>query len=242
MVLVCASVWSIALHQPDGHLHIQVLRAGEESTLVLQTPRGKTLVFDPGKQVNELSAALSCDLSPWNYSIDEVWLTNRDAGKNLQSLNERTAIRKIILTPPAYITGAEDAPLVLPQGMEIIKLKTAQTYEVEPGVTLTMVAEDGTSAALCLEYSSLRLLIPGGVDYALIREQAPAALESPTVLVLTPEDISYIPARVWTALDPRVILWNSTALAPAEDWPGLDVYSRVEVISEGESFQVNASQ
>ncbi len=242
LLLVAVSVWSIALHKPDGRLHLRVLRAGEGSVLVLQTPQGKTLVINPGKQVNELSAALGRDLSPWNYNIDEVWLTNRKSAGNLGALNERILVKKVLLTAPVYVTGAYDKPLILPEGMTKTKVKTMKAYTVEPGVTLTVVAEDGNSAALYLEYGSLRLLIPNGVDYALIREHSPAVLQSPTVLVLAPEDTSYIPTRVWTDLSPKVVVWNSVALSPDEEWSGVDVYDRVEVASDGKTFEMDLSR
>ena len=112
-------------------------------------------------------------------------------------------------------------------------------YTVETGVTLTVVTEDGEGAALFLEYGSLRVLIPNGVDYALIHEQAPAALQTPTVLVLAPEDVSYIPSRVWTDLEPQVVLWNSPALSPDTSWMGADAYNRVEVVSDSTEYSLN---
>lgn len=239
LLLLAVSVWSMALHKPDGQMHLRVVRTGEESVLVLQTPQGQTLLLNPGKKENELSAAIGYDLSPWNFDIDEVWLTNRESGAELGALNERILVKKVILTAPVYVTGADDAPLVIPQGVEKSRLKTMELYTVEAGLTLTVVAEDGDSAALYLEYGSLRVLIPNGVDYALIHEQAPAALQTPTVLVLAPEDVSYIPPRVWTDLEPQVVLWNSPALSPDTSWMGADAYNRVEVVSDSTEYSLN---
>ena len=37
---------------------------------------------------------------------------------------------------------------------------------IEPGIWLTLVAEDLNGTAVLLEYGNLRVLIPNGVDYA----------------------------------------------------------------------------
>ncbi len=110
LVLGCFSVWSMVLHRPDGRLHLDLVRAGDESALVLRTPDGQTLVFDPGGNVNELSAAVSSSLSPWAFRVDEVWLTHAAPARALELLDERIPVTAVVLVPVVYQAGADRKP------------------------------------------------------------------------------------------------------------------------------------
>jgi hypothetical protein len=82
----------------------------------------------------------------------------------------------------------------------------------------------------------VKILIPNGVDYALISQQDASALEGLSILILKEADISYIPLRVWQARQPRVVLWNSPSLSPVADWQSLDLSSRISIVSDGEDI------
>jgi len=242
LILACAAAWSIALHQPDGRLHLLLLRTGDQSALMLLTPEGKTIVFDPGDKANELSAAVSREISPWNFDIDQVWLSSRASAGALDQLIERIPVRQVVLPPSVYQAAARQSPLELPPGIKLVKLNPSTPFPVEADLRIEVVAEDTSSAAFYLVYRDLRVLIPNGVDYALIREVNPSVLSGLTVLILAPDDLSYIPPRVWTALEPAVILWNSTALSPDPAWPGLDAGSRVEFTTDGSQYVINTGK
>ena len=77
------------------------------------------------------------------------------------------------------------------------------------------------------------MLIPNGVDFALIKESSPAAMMGVTVLILNEDDISYIPPRVWEGLQPDLVLWNSVSVSPIETWYGVDSTDQINLISDG---------
>ncbi|KAF0111281.1 MAG: competence protein ComEC [Chloroflexi bacterium] len=244
VLLLCGSVtvWSIYLHRPDGNLHVTLLRTGEDATLFLQTPGGKTVVFDPRGSVNELSAALSRDLTPWDYRLDSVLLTDRSSADELSQLSARLPVNEVLLAPAIYRATNTKFPVILPENIALDKLTSGETVEIGPGVTLTLVAENANGTALLLEHKNIKLLIPNGVDYALIKESAPESMQTLTALVLTPDDISYIPPRVWLQLNPAVILWNSPTLSPFVNSIGVDESTRVSLTSDGVEYWVQASR
>jgi hypothetical protein len=86
---------------------------------------------------------------------------------------------------------------------------------------------------LLLRYGSLRVLIPNGVDYAEINASLPEALTNLTVLILSPEDVSYIPPRVWRNLNAQAILWRDRGVSPFENSVGIDAFSEIHLISDG---------
>lgn len=227
------SVWSIILHRPDGNLHINLLRAGEDSVLMLATPSGKTVLFDPGKEVNEISTTVSHQLSPWNSKIDLAWLSSAPSARYLGELDERIPVKSVVLPPVVYRAGAESSPVTIPSNLTSIKLKSGEGLEIDESMTVHVVAESADAAALLVKYDHIKMLIPNGVDFALIKEVDPTALSGLSVLVLNESDISYIPPRVWQALEPRVVLWNSPALCPVEGWLNLEQSGNISIISDG---------
>jgi hypothetical protein len=72
------------------------------------------------------------------------------------------------------------------------------------------------------------------VDYALLKEKYPGKMQRPDILVLTPEDISYIPPRLWTELEPGLILWNSLEISPFTSSLYTTAASDVELIIDGD--------
>ncbi len=238
LITACLAIWSVFDHLPDGSLHISFIRVEDTSAFILRDPQGKTLVFDPDESVNELSAEVSRDLSPWNFKIDEVWITDRASVKNLELLLERIPVTKSVLAPHVYLAGADQRPVQIPSEIEAVKLSPYEQVAYPSGLTIRIAAETADKAALFIEYGELRMLIPNGVDFAVIRETNPDLLDNLSFLVLREEDISYIPPRVWQALTAEVTLWNSPAVSPIEQWIGMDAHQRISISSDGAGFSI----
>lgn len=233
LLLGAVSTWSIIAHQPDGRLHIHLVSTGEESTLFLRTPSGKTLLFDPGKEVNELSAAVGSELSPWSYQVDAVWLSDRSSARYLSELEERLPLRSVILPPVVYRAGADTKPIEIPDGIDPVKLQPGSVVDYDPGLQLRVVAESFDSAALLITHGAVKILIPNGVDFAQIKSVDPSIFNGLSILILNESDISYIPPRVWQQLAPRLVLWNSPAITPVDTWLGPRELGDIHLISDG---------
>lgn len=233
LILGCFSVWSMVLHRPDGRLHLDLVRAGDETVLTLCSPGGRVLVFDPGENANELAAAIDGSLSPWAYRLDEVWLTHPAPSRRLELLDERVPLKSVVLAPAVYQAGADRKPFSVPEGIGVVKLKSGGGLGYSEKLDIHIVAESPSATALLITYGQVRVLIPGGVDYAVIKEISPEALRDLSVIVMGEEDISYIPPRVWQALMPTAILWNSTAVSPVESWLSLEGGEVVSLASDG---------
>lgn len=223
------TVWSIYLHRPDGRLHLHLVRSGESATLFLQTPLGKTLMIDPRGDADELAAAFQSRLSPWNFDLDKVLLTERQGAKVVMNLAEQVLIKEVLLAPNVYQPSGSESPGRLPEELEITKWPPEQSIAVEKDLVLTLAAETPGASAVLITYGGQKILIPNGVDFALIRTETPSALENLTVLVLRPEDVSYLPPRVWQQIEPRVILWNSVNLSPVDGSIGIDDHSQIGI-------------
>jgi competence protein ComEC len=236
LILACVSIWSIALHQPDGRLHVQVMRAGDETALFVRAPGGEALLFDPGGEVNEVSAAVTRELSPWNFHLDDVWLTDPTKGSTLQLLDERITINRVLLSPLVYTLSSDQPGLVLLAGMTSCELSIGEVVIYKEGFKVQLLTADLEHTAVYMSFGDTTILVPNGVDFARIREVAPHALAHPSVLVLAETDISYIPPRVWDQAGAAIVLWNSAVPSPREDWIGTGNNPSVELVSDGVNF------
>lgn len=240
LLLGIFSTCSYLANQPDGKLHLSLLRTGEASSILLQTPSGRAVLFDPQDSANELSASLGSELSPWHYRLDQVWLTSRKPANTLSALQERIPIHALVLPPVVYGIGADSHPLTLPEGMELEKLLPGTIEGSLEDLSIQVIAENHQSAALLITTADARILLANGVDYALIKAADPASLSDLTLLILAEEDISYIPPRVWQSLHPRAILWNSPAICPVQEWISLEGADRLTLTFENQQVLLPA--
>jgi len=123
-------------------------------------------------------------------------------------------VKSVLASNAVLRPAAGEYPLLLPDNSTLINLSAGHAYELEPGVTLTVIGESTEKTAFALEYGKFRLIIPAGVDYADLKEHDPDLLQGADLLVLSPLDTSYIPPRLWIQLEPAAILWNSLELSP----------------------------
>ena len=227
------SAWSIFAHRPDGKLHIHLLRTGETSAIFLQSPAGSNLLVDLPGNASETSAALMPFLSPWSFHLDTILLTKLVNETALEDLNQMLQVRSVFSTNSIFRPSANAYPLQIPENTNLLTLAENDGLEIEPGFTVTVIGEAPEQSAYAIQFKEMTILIPAGVDYALLKEQYSALMAQPDVLVLTPDDISYIPPRLWVELAPRAILWNSLEDSPFEMALSLTDNDPIELISDG---------
>lgn len=208
------SAWSLYAHRPDGKLHLHVMKTGETSTLFIVTPGGNNFLLDLDGEPGESSSALTPLLSPWQYRLDALVLTHPLNETDLADLNEMLPVRSVIATAAILRPSADAYPFQVPEDTALSIINDAAPLEIEPGLTLMVIGEESGKSAYALQYGENTILIPGGVDYALLKQAHPELLQAPDVLVLTPEDVAYIPPRLWAELQPGTLVWNSVDASP----------------------------
>jgi competence protein ComEC len=238
LVLAFGLTAAIIFRSPDGRLHLSMIRAGNGSALLLRAPSGATLLIDPNSSTNELASAASARLSPWNFHVDAALFTSRESANSLASLNERLPVRRVVLTQPLWLTDQKDSPLSLPVGVSGKQLGEYEIMQIEEGLTIQPMASDNGHTALLMVYGDTRILVPGGVSPALLFANPADNLSSLSVLILNEEDIVNLPADMWLSLDPQVVFWNSTSIAPVPSWKGLQEFSTVNLVGDGSAYSI----
>jgi len=101
-----------------------------------------------------------------------------------------------------------------------------------------LLAADQNASALLIEYRGCRVLIPGGLDPARLRQLNPQPLTSLTAIILTPDDLLLVPPTWWEQWMPGVIFWLDTSNPPIDGWINLGTSSAVELVSDGSSYSI----
>lgn len=236
LIAGCFSVWSIYFHQPDGFLHIRQIRSSDTSFVIFETSAGNTYLFDLVGDPNETSAALTPLLSPWNYHLDGIVLIQPSSEIALADLNTSLAVNSILAANSILRPAAGEYPLSLPESTNLINLSSIAALEIEEGISLSVIAESPGKAAYMIQYGHVSIVIPAGVDYALIRDAHPGLLEKADLLILSPSDTSYIPPRLWSQLEPGILLWNSLDPSPFSSSLSTSESESISIISDGSSI------
>jgi competence protein ComEC len=79
LLVVALLVWSIALTQPDGKLHVSFLDVGQGDSILIQTPTGQNILIDGGPDPQKITLELSERLPFWDKTIDLVIATQPQA-------------------------------------------------------------------------------------------------------------------------------------------------------------------
>ncbi len=78
MAIVAALLWWLALSQPDGALHVHFLDVGQGDGIFIQTPSGRQVLIDGGRDTHQLIAELSAVMPFWDRKIDLAIVTHPD--------------------------------------------------------------------------------------------------------------------------------------------------------------------
>ena len=206
--------------------------------MYIQTPQGITYLFDLEGDPNETSAALTHLLSPWNYHLGGIVLTRSLSEIALGDLNSSLPVSSVLAAISVLRPAAGEYPLSLPDSTNLINLSSPPTLELENGISLSVIAESPGKAAYEIQYGQVSIVVPAGVDYALIGENRPGLLENADLLVLSPPDISYIPPRLWSQLEPGMLLWNSLDPSPFESSLSASDNRNISLVSDGRTLWV----
>lgn len=222
-------VWTFALRQPDGNLHISLFRSGDEVALVLRSPGGSTLLIDPSGSMNSLSSSISQSMPPWSPHIDAVIFTHKQSLDALIELNDRLPVYSAVFLPPAFDSMRTSD---LPASVQGKKLIPDERIKFDDKVEVKVLGSDQESSALLIQYGNFKALIPNGCDPSELSAESRFELKGLSLLILNDPDLEVLPAGMWQNLGARSIVWGSASLPPDQSWATADV----SITSDGIRF------
>jgi competence protein ComEC len=222
-VLVALLVWSAALSQPDGLLHVFFLDVGQGDAILIRSPSGRVVLVDGGPDPLLLGARLGQILPFWQRRLDLVVATHAD-GDHLAGLIpivEHYAVEHA-LEPPGMGDSALSErwhELVAERAAHAAPVSRGMRINLDDGLTMTVLhpegddpvptdEDPGNRGSLVLRLSMGRLAvlltadIDGDVERALIEEGAP--LRAPILKVAHHGSAAGTQAPFLAAVNPQV--------------------------------------
>jgi competence protein ComEC len=159
-------VWNSALASPDGMLHLTLLDVPGEA-LLIQTPRGRTVLINSGESSNELLASLSREI-PFGHSVDWFILAGRrdDQIGGIGGALDR-------LSPTAFGYAISDSELeeqLLEEPVLPSQLVPGDQLDLESGASLEVISIGVRGAVLLLSWQNFQALLPLGLDFDQMEE------------------------------------------------------------------------
>ena len=235
------SVWTCLLQQPDGKLHLDLIRAGGAIDLVVASPQGEILVVDPQGNMDELTSAISRALSPFQNTMDAVLLTDRSLADNVAVFGELIPVGQLLLTPSVTLPIENTSPVQVAPSLPQANLETGDSLALGRSVRMDVLASNPQATALLLEYQGCRILIPGGIDPAQLLVLDPRFTSGLTAILLTPADLALVPPSWWSRLDAALLIWKDNSVPPDLSWVNLNGLQSLELISDGLGYSLSVN-
>jgi len=143
LLLVAVLVWSVALTQPDGRLHVSFLDVGQGDAILIQTPNGQDILIDGGPDHQRINLELSERLPFWDRTIDLVVCTQPQADHvtGLVDVLQRYNVERVLDPGVPYDSAIyqEWVRLIEIKGIEHIVARAGQEIDLGSGVRMEVL-------------------------------------------------------------------------------------------------------
>ncbi len=215
--------WQVALHAPDGRLHLTVLDVGRGDALLIQTPGGRYVLVDGGSSPAKLSQGLGRRLPLTRRRLD--WLVVAGPGtEQVQALPrvlERFPASNVLWAGSA--DGARSVrnlqEYLTKAGIEPEMAVTDQVLDLGDGAMLRVLHAGESGSILLLEWRNFRALLPVGMDEAALKKMLDdPGLVPVTALLLADGGAAELNPPQWLAkLRPQVVVLSAAVDEAAPD-------------------------
>jgi|WetSurMetagenome_2_1015567.scaffolds.fasta_scaffold02496_5 competence protein ComEC len=234
--IAALAAWMEAASRPDGRLHILLPGLDNSHAVLILTPRGQSYLINGAASGRELTARVDARLSPFERRLDGLILTDAQASPlaGLPFLAEQVQVNNVLwgrAVPANSATRSLESTL-RQDGAKSSVLEAGQTYQLEPGLVLRVLASGKSGTALIIDYGNFTLLVPGGITPQELHE--PLRRSPPTLLILDESNLVDASPQDWIPFSSLAILWNeSRAPVPLKDWISTGEYGQVELTTDG---------
>jgi competence protein ComEC len=215
--------WQVALHAPDGRMHLTLLDVGRGDALLIQTPGGRSVLVDGGSSPAKLSQGLGRRLALSRRRLD--WLVVGSPGaEQVQALPrvlERFPPQEVLWAgEPGATRAARNLKEYLTGiGIEPEMAVTGQALDLGDGAMLRVLYGGESGAVLLLEWHNFRVLLPVGMDEAALKTLLDdPVLTQVTALMLSDGGAAELNPPEWIEkLRPQAVLLSAAADDPGPD-------------------------
>jgi competence protein ComEC len=143
LLLAAVLVWSVALTQPDGKLHVSFLDVGQGDAILLRMPNGQDILIDGGPDPQRINLELSEKLPFWGRTIDVVVCTQPQADHvtGLVEVLQRYHVEHVLDPGVSYDSAIyqEWVRLIEIKGIERSVARAGQEIDLGSGVRMEIL-------------------------------------------------------------------------------------------------------
>ena len=237
--IAALAAWMEAASRPDGRLHILLPGLDNSYAVLILTPRGQAYLINGSANGRELTARVDARLSPFERRLDGLILTDAQASAlaGLPFLAEQVQVNNVLwggAVPANSATRSLESTL-RQDGAKSSILEAGQTYQLEPGLVLRVLASGERGTALAFDYDNFTLLLPGGISAQELKESLRRS--PPSLVLLGKNDLVTSPPAGWNSLPALGILWYDTGQpAPDNSWIQVADNGQLEVTTDGKTM------
>jgi competence protein ComEC len=143
LLIVALLLWSMALTQPDGKLHVSFLDVGQGDAILIQTPDGQDILIDGGPDSQKINLELSQKLPFWDRTIDLAVCTQPQADHvtGLVDVLQRYRVKRVLQPGVSYNSSIyrEWSNLVEEKHIERDTAQTGQEIDLCNGIKIEVL-------------------------------------------------------------------------------------------------------
>lgn len=184
-VMGAALVWQWNATQPDGLLHVAFLDVGQGDAIFIQTPTGRQVLVDGGKQPSVLHDRLGERVPFWDRELDVVIATHPDDDHvgGLVEVFGRYQV-DVLLTNGTEGEASDTYAAMLEaasrEEVDVRRARAGETLMIEDGVRLAFLhpgdrlseKDNDNSVSLRLVYGNFSLVLTGDAEETAEQEMA----------------------------------------------------------------------
>jgi competence protein ComEC len=217
--LTAAFFWRGAQALPDNHLHLIVFDMNGSQVVLVQAPRGETVLINGGDSVRLLNEALGRRLSPIHRQIDGLVLNTSEASgfSSLTRVLEGYPASQVLWgsDSPRHRAGEQLNKYLRRKAVSAKRMAQGDTIAIGNEARIAILATDPQGSALLLEWQSFRALLPGGIDPHTLRAED---VHNLGVLILEQRDLERTTADQWMQYMPQSVIYTTDFAEENEIW------------------------
>jgi len=209
--------WRLAADAPDGKLHITFLDVGSADAVLIQTPGGGQILINGGPSASTLSDALGRRLSPLDHNLDWLILASTDEYQvaSLPRVLPRYPPKNVLLgaNEQASFSSRNVMEWLAGESIPVTRAEEGQTLDLGKGASLKVVSVSSRGAALLIEWSGFRALLPVGENFDTLDQlELGKAVGPVTVLSLAQSGYAQLTPPEWIDnLNPQLVILSVDA-------------------------------
>ncbi len=194
--------WTLPGHEP-GFLRCTFLDVGHGSSILIETPQGRTLLVDIGSMDSSKRATRAVQGCLWErgfYHLDTLAITHADLDhfNGAPKLLEETTVGSIVV-PQTFLDSQEPGPIEVRKiakalGTPLQTVQRGQPMHIDPNITISVLHpgepathqfedDNASSLVLLIEYGGRRILLTGDVSGSGQRSLLSKAIPNVDVLL-----------------------------------------------------------